>query len=960
MKSTLIFWAFIVFCVLWVTGGKTKFERLKFSNISCPPGTKRSNRNKKLFQCIPLSTSDVKGAIQWLSNPYQTEPLPNTRKCMKLTRVQNFDVCEDFFQYPPISTQASAVAPAASATSPGVTNNTSQCVIWSVIATQYCDDVGTLEFERYWAKRGCRVELYHYMMYIDGKLCKPRAEDQRAVQQYWEEFPNMNIHRIIVWARRCYMCFYKEIFNMLYGHENDKSGGFNDGSLRVDVLKIQSRVKVRGGDGLGVNGYHPSFLNVNDTRPSFSSDLNSDVYDGVQFAILSDLYLYVPLFMRNVGQIAVTLPFTKQSMIDNLGRESENGYNIWATAQLLSQYYVAVAPTVKHSLDIGDRESVSLRPLQLEAFFNVTGVNPVTDHFFSSTYALRTSTSTSELKHQNQKQSWQVSEIEGQEAKRKVDPRDHDAVHASRPYYTLPAFCTIPDVDRKANAQLERDIRLWIEGELQSRCQPERMWLPCERKRSYAPFLPCPQQLKDALAFDLAVARGWCNFNHPASHIEPLTSVKAPQTVFTQTESLRNKKEGQSRVRIAFFFTVYADAPFVRRLLKRLYSSDHYYMLHIDPSGSSTSFEREMGFLVEELCGGMEKSNIVLAKDVPIIYGAATASILLSRAMSWFHKYATGWDYFLPLTGSDYPLVSLRDMEAILGHKTPHMPFLMAWDWMTSRSVQELRGSDPEKAPESLKAWVSDEDVQASLDATWKERGNKKNMGDNLMEVRAYSYAPPLTCNSAQGFYRLDTRGFNNTQWLFPREGALRGGKARAMIHNPGNRPKKRPRRHGKSSVDKDSGGLTSFDGNLRLWRKSDPGTTAAYDRESVRYIVGSEEGRKYYHFFKHMLLGSEEHYYVSLLYNWSRTHAFVTNIASQSVWNTWSLGTWEGSLGGFRTHTHYLTAKEMSILRGLGKRGVFFGRKFGTKNGAVLDEIDAFVDAEGSSSGKMWSGFFY
>ncbi len=38
-----------------------------------------------------------------------------------------------------------------------------------------------------------------------------------------------------------------------------------------------------------------------------------------------------------------------------------------------------------------------------------------------------------------------------------------------------------------------------------------------------------------------------------------------------------------------------------------------------------------------------------------------------------------------------------------------------------------------------------------------------------------------------------------------------------------------------------------------------------AYDRMSVDYIVNSLEGKKYWHFFKHMLLGSEEHYYVSM-----------------------------------------------------------------------------------------------
>ena len=66
---------------------------------------------------------------------------------------------------------------------------------------------------------------------------------------------------------------------------------------------------------------------------------------------------------------------------------------------------------------------------------------------------------------------------------------------------------------------------------------------------------------------------------------------------------------------------------------------------------------------------------------------------------------------------------------------------------------------------------------------------------------------------------------------------------------------------------------------------------TGAYDRETVEYVVNSEEGKKYWHFFKHMLLGSEEHYYVSLLYNWPRTKAFIQSLSAQSVWNTWKLG---------------------------------------------------------------------
>jgi len=51
---------------------------------------------------------------------------------------------------------------------------------------------------------------------------------------------------------------------------------------------------------------------------------------------------------------------------------------------------------------------------------------------------------------------------------------------------------------------------------------------------------------------------------------------------------------------------------------------------------------------------------VFLSSDVPIVYGASTATILLSKTMAWFAKHTTGWDYFVPVTGSDYPLVPLR------------------------------------------------------------------------------------------------------------------------------------------------------------------------------------------------------------------------------------------------------------------------------------------------------------
>lgn len=212
-----------------------------------------------------------------------------------------------------------------------------------------------------------------------------------------------------------------------------------------------------------------------------------------------------------------------------------------------------------------------------------------------------------------------------------------------------PGYCTVP-------LNSDTTMQEWILKEMKVRCHPTRLWVPCDFTRGYDAFVPCPQELMNKLAEDYAISKGWCDFNHKDANIIPLIKVDAGATIAFQKPKLIQGKA----IRLAFMLTVYSDAPFVERLFSRLYGSEHYYLLHVDPTGSTVEFERKIRIMAAKY------DNVYLSKDIPIVYGAATATILLTRSMAWFLKYASGWDYFVPVTGSDYPLLPLHRLEKIL------------------------------------------------------------------------------------------------------------------------------------------------------------------------------------------------------------------------------------------------------------------------------------------------------
>lgn len=76
-----------------------------------------------------------------------------------------------------------------------------------------------------------------------------------------------------------------------------------------------------------------------------------------------------------------------------------------------------------------------------------------------------------------------------------------------------------------------------------------------------------------------------CDFKNPFADIVELKRVD-PRA----SKAFQREDKPASGVRLAFMFTVYTDGAYMRRLMKRLYSPDHYYLIHVDAAGASAEF----------------------------------------------------------------------------------------------------------------------------------------------------------------------------------------------------------------------------------------------------------------------------------------------------------------------------------------------------------------------------------
>ena len=66
--------------------------------------------------------------------------------------------------------------------------------------------------------------------------------------------------------------------------------------------------------------------------------MKNDEFDGVQYTVLSDLFIHYPAMNEKINQIAMVTSYTFQTLVDSVGREAEHGWNIWASQKFLHPF----------------------------------------------------------------------------------------------------------------------------------------------------------------------------------------------------------------------------------------------------------------------------------------------------------------------------------------------------------------------------------------------------------------------------------------------------------------------------------------------------------------------------------------------------------------------------------------------------------------------------------------------
>lgn len=186
---------------------------------------------------------------------------------------------------------------------------------------------------------------------------------------------------------------------------------------------------------------------------------------------------------------------------------------------------------------------------------------------------------------------------------------------------------------------------------------------------------------------------------------------------------VRDLLQSKRRAKLAFFVQASnASISHVPRLLKAIYHRRNTYVLHFDARVDYIRRVRTVQLLKEEEI--VRHGNVLIMDSEPVSYAGVSMLVNTINAISMLLRASESWDYFINLSGHDYPLVSADNMRELLGMS----PFM----------EQKLNLLQTQKADKDLNWFFTRRVRRMHVDtALWRTVGGNVTMNGELIEVNA-------------------------------------------------------------------------------------------------------------------------------------------------------------------------------------------------------------------------------
>lgn len=133
------------------------------------------------------------------------------------------------------------------------------------------------------------------------------------------------------------------------------------------------------------------------------------------------------------------------------------------------------------------------------------------------------------------------------------------------------------------------------------------------------------------------------------------------QTSFpiTHSHSQTSDVHSTAHVRIAYFIMIHHKPDAFKEMFQKIYTRDQFYLIHIDRKAKTELTEEIQQFLVHF-------PNVYILESMNIVSGGFSMIQAEMNAMEYLLNVSHEWDYFINLSGEDYPLKSQNIIRKFL------------------------------------------------------------------------------------------------------------------------------------------------------------------------------------------------------------------------------------------------------------------------------------------------------